>query len=233
MLTYIFKGFLLVMALCRLSFGQEISDSLKTSSKDTVLLSDTVSHPVIRRLEFSLDYLKLASLALKTENKGELGLGIITGLNLGLIIEGGYSEKMPEAFYTNADYRVSGYYGRVGLSYHYAYDPGTNFFVGAKYGMSRYQDRATYVIQSSLWDDYTGSFERSDLTGQWVEIIAGSESRFKGHLYLGFIFRFRALVKYDDFSPFNVYAIPGYGRTMDKTIPAVNLYIKYILSFEK
>jgi hypothetical protein len=196
-------------------------------------ISDNPKVPVIRRLEFSIDYLKLVSFALPSETKMEGGLAIITKPNIGISFEFGYGAKMPEEHFKNAEYQVDGLYGRAGLSYHYPFDPNTNFFLGAKYGVSNYQDEATYSIESSLWNPYEDSFQRTDLSAQWVEFIAGSESRFKGNFYLGFIFRFRALISHDDFTPLEVYAVPGYGRTMDKTLPALNLYIKYMLNFGK
>jgi hypothetical protein len=119
------------------------------------------------------------------------------------------------------------------MNYVFPFNPGTNFFIGARYGMSNYQDEATYTIESSLWDPYEDSFSRTGLSAQWVEVVAGTEEQFKGNLYFGFIFRFRAMISLDNFSPFEVYAVPGYGRTMDKTIPALNLYIKYMIRFER
>lgn len=222
-------------------------DSVKTTSQETSALTiqnpvqgdeaDTINSnikiPVIRRLEFSLDYLKLFSFVLPSETKMEAGLAIITKPNIGLSIEFGYTAKMPEEHFKNAEYQVDGLYGRAGLSYHFPFNPTSNFFLGAKYGMSNYQDEATYIIESSLWSPYENSFQRTDLSAQWVEFIMGSESKFKGNFYFGFIFRFRAIIGFDNFTPLDVYAIPGYGRTMNKTSPALNLYIKYMLNFEK
>ncbi len=205
--------------------------STKPDSLDQVSGSDTISYPFFNRLEFKIDYLKLVSFALDTENKAEAGLGLILGRGFGINTEMGYGEKTPENHFENADYKVSGYYGRVGFSYHLEYNPGTNFFIGAKFGLSHYQDEATYTIESPLWDNFTGTIERSGLQGKWVEIAGGSESRYKGNFFLGFTFRFRALIDHDNFSPLEVFAIPGYGRTMDKTLPALNLHIKYILDF--
>jgi hypothetical protein len=105
--------------------------------------------------------------------------------------------------------------------------------IGAMYGYSMYQDKATYHIESALWDDYQDGFTRQNLTGEWVELVAGSESSFRGSFYFGFLVRFRVLIRHDNFSPFEVFAIPGYGRTMDKTLPALNLYIKYMIDFGK
>jgi hypothetical protein len=211
--------------------GQRKQNGVEEAMTDSVTLP--IKIPVIRRLEISLDYLKLVSLVLPTETKMEGGMAIITKPNIGVSFEIGYTAKMPEEHFKNADYKVDGFYGRAGLSYHFPFNPNTNFFLGAKYGMSQYQDEATYRIESSLWTTYEDSFKRTGLSGRWVEFIAGSESRYKGNFYFGFIFRFRALISHDDFTPLEVYAVPGYGRTMDKTLPAVNLYIKYMIDLER
>lgn len=244
---YIFRMILVLVLSLAGAYAQVEQDSLAVSGPqvDESLNQDPagetlpdsmlrpVKVPVIRRLEISLDYLKLVSFALPSETKMEGGLAIITKPNIGISFEFGYAAKMPEEHFKNAEYRVEGFYGRAGLSYHYPFDPNTNFFLGAKYGMSNYQDEATYTIESSLWTPYEDSFERTGLSGQWVEFIAGSESRFKGNFFFGFIFRFRALISHDNFTPLEVFSVPGYGRTMDKTIPAVNLYIKYMINFER
>jgi hypothetical protein len=210
----------------------EIEDSASASQVQQIDTVDNGKVPVIRRLELSLDYLKLISLALPAETKMEGGLAIITKPNVGISIEVGYGAKMPEDHFKNAEYRVEGIYGRAGLRYVIPFNPTANFYIGAKYGMSRYEDEATYTIESSLWDPYQDSFTRTGLSAQWAEFIAGSESQFRGNFYLGFIFRFRAMISHDNFSPLEVFAVPGYGRTMDKTIPALNLYIKYMIGFE-
>jgi len=209
----------------------DAESNIFTQRTDSSGINDTLRIPFIRRIELSFDYSKLVSFALPNENKIEGGLAIVTKPNIGISLEFGYGEKMPEEHFKNADYKVTGLYGRAGISYHAPFNPGTNFIIGAKYGMSNYQDEATYTIESSLWDPFVDSFKRTDLSARWVEFILGSESKFKGNFYFGFIFRFRALISHDNFSPFEVFSIPGYGRTLDKTIPALNLYIKYMINF--
>ncbi|MEQ8881651.1 MAG: hypothetical protein RLQ12_18545, partial [Cyclobacteriaceae bacterium] len=46
---------------------------------------------------------------------------------------------------------------------------------------------------------------------------------------IGFNIRMRFLVTYDKDSPIDVYSIPGYGKTIDKSTPAVNLFVKLYL----
>ena len=146
---FIFRIILISCCLTQ-TYGQEISGELSpadslteiqnTTSSATVQQTDTVDAgkvPVIRRIELSLDYLKLISLALPAETKVEGGLAIITKPNVAISIEVGYGAKMPEDHFKNAEYRVEGIYGRAGLSYILPFNPTANFYIGAKYGMSR------------------------------------------------------------------------------------------------
>ena len=97
--------------------------------------------------------------------------------------------------------------------------------------MAQYQDEAFFSITSSFWDDFDGEFQRTGLEASWAEFYLGSESSVKGHLYFGFSFRMRFMIQADNFDPFQVYSIPGFGRSSDTIVPALNLYIKYLIPF--
>jgi len=176
-----------------------------------------------------LDYGKLASIPFGMELKAEMGAGIYMRNNFGINVEAGYGAKYPEDHYKNAEYSSYGYYGRIGINYLLTYAPGVHLYFGGKYGYSLYEDEGTYELGSDFWGDSEGSFHRTDLQADWFEVIMGSERRWKGNIYLGFQARVRAIRNFDNFTPIEVYSIPGYGRTMDKAIPALNLYIKYMI----
>ena len=195
------------------------------------VISDTVATDTsrfIKNLEFSLDYGKLATLPFKFEKKAQAGAGIYFRNNFGLAVEAGYGKLIPETAYRNADYQVEGIYGLAGFNYMYEYNPGTRLYLGARYAMSRFSDRADFTILNPLWEDYNGSFERSGLSAKWAELIFGSESSWKRNLFLGFTVRFRIMISYPQFNDVDLYAVPGYGRAADKTTPAFNLYLKYL-----
>jgi len=225
---------LISCAVISVSRGQEISaqDTAEVDvQSDEPETSD--SGKSFNRFEITLDYLKLLTFAFPEETKLEAGIGFISKVNIGINVEVGYGEKLPEDFYKNADYKVYGYYGRAGLSYYFPFKPGANLIIGVKYAMSQYQDEATFSILSSMWDDYADNFQRTDLEASWAELILGSESSVAGNLYLGFTFRMRFLIQADNFTTFEVYSIPGYGRTFDNFVPALNLYVKYYIPFGK
>ena len=200
---------------------QAVPDSLHTQSKEP-------KGSFVKFSEIYLDYGKLATIPFGSELKAELGAGIYFRFNFGINIEVGYGAKYPEDFYKNTQYESKGYYGRVGLNYLLTYVPGVHLSIGAKYGYSMYEYEGTYELGSDFWGNYTNSFHRTNLQADWFEIAIGSERRWKGNFYLGFVVRLRVLRNYDTFTPIEVYSIPGYGRTVDKSSPALNLYIKYI-----
>ena len=207
------------------SFTTTVEDSLNLG------LDDTLTHRTIQSIELYIDYLKLMGMAFPSQKKAEMGVKILTGIYLGLFFEGGYALITPEDYIYNGAYEVTGYYGRLGVSYNYEFLPNANFYAGLSYAQSRYEDEATIQIQSSLWDDYNQKYTRQSLEAQWAEVILGSESRWKGNFYLGFMVRLRLMISNDNFTPIEVYTIPGYGRSFSKAVPALNLYIKYRIGF--
>jgi len=214
----------------------DVADSVAYEVEEAASDAVEVEDGVVRsynRFEIGIDYLKLLTLLFSTETKMEAGLGFISKINVGINLEVGYGEKTPDDFYKNAEYKAYGYYGRAGISYYYPFNPEVNFIIGVKYARSQYQDEATFSILSSLWDDYEDGFKREDLEASWAELILGSESAVWGNLFFGFTFRLRFLIQADNFDPFEVYFIPGYGRIFDNFVPALNLYVKYVIPFGK
>lgn len=192
------------------------------------------SNAFIQAIEFSIDYLKLTSTLLPFEDKAEGAVSILFKKNIMLTFEGGYGELKPRSVYKNSNYTSTGLYGRLGLDYVVPFDAKNNMIFGVRYGQSRFEDRAEWHIDNNeLWGSKSGSFHRPDLTAHWAELIFASEAKFRNNFYYGFIFRFRMLIDYDKKEPSEIstFNIPGYGRTIDRTIPALNLFIKYKIPF--
>jgi len=181
-------------------------------------------------LEISLDVPKLAGIFLDFETKFEGAVGIKYKTLVRLAFEAGYGELKPEKAIKNGDYTSEGIYGRLGLDLIIPLDLKNSLYLGGRYGRSRFDERAEFGIESDVFDDFQDGYERTDMEADWGEIVLGTETNFTSNFYFGWIFRFRILGNYDQFDePFEVYAIPGYGRAMDKTIPAINFYIKYFI----
>ncbi len=205
------------------------------SAQQTVVVADstdTTKTRFLNDLEIFLDYGKLITLPFSFEKKGLAGAGIFFGNNFGITVEGGYGKLMPKEVYRDADYTIEGFYGTAGFNYLYEYNPGTRLTLGAKFAESRFSDQGNFTVQNPLWNDYAGQFRRTNLKADWAELVFNSESSFKGNLFLGFMARFRIMIRYPDYNDIPVYAVPGYGRAADKTTPALNIYIKYLFFHE-
>lgn len=222
-----------------------LEDTLKEVSKDSIiskedkqkpkekpikvprekLPKDTVIGP--SGIEFYLDYGKLLTLPSEFERKAEAGAAINIREKILLLFEMGYGKLSPQEAIKNGSYTSEGIYSRGGVAYGGAILPKTYLYFGIMYGISRFEDNSTVLIDSQAWDDLDGVFTRSDLEATWFEIILVSETEIKKNLFLGSKWRLRKLNSFDnDYDPV-VYSIPGYGRTFDNSIPALNLYVKY------
>lgn len=182
-------------------------------------------------LEIAIDYGKLLTIATDFEAKAEISLGYRIKGRFIPQIQLGMAQLDPGTAFENGTYHSEGYYGTAGINYLLPIDATNSLYIGAQYGMSMYEDNYEYTIASAIWPDFTESVSRTDLSADWVAIVIGSEKklRIKG-LYLGGEFNLRILNSYDQFEPIDTYAIPGYGRTADSTVPAVNLYLKYLIN---
>ncbi|MEJ2004115.1 MAG: DUF6048 family protein [Cyclobacteriaceae bacterium] len=178
----------------------------------------------------SLDYGKVATLPLDFETKMEAGMGFRIGKHLSPVVYGGISTLNPENAISNGSYESSGWYLRAGLEYTLFIDQRNSFILGLRYAQSTFTEDAAYTVTSELFDNVTGELSREDLNARWAEVVIGSEMRMgESRFYMGGYFTLRILAERDEFSPVDTYAIPGYGRTTDKTVPALQLYMKFAL----
>ncbi len=228
---YIFKVLLPgLLILISLESKAVVSIPYDSAKQELVVAdsTDTTKTPFINALELYLDYGKLITLPFNFEKKGLIGTGLYFGNKIGVFVEGGYGKLIPKEVYHDANYSIQGFYGTAGFNYLYEYNPGTRLSLGAKFAKSQFSDQGNFTIQNPLWSDYNGKFQRKNLSAEWAELVFNSESSWKGNLFLGFMVRFRIMIRYPYFNDIPVYAVPGYGRATDKTTPALNLYVKYL-----
>lgn len=208
-LLFIFSLFLLVN--CSSSYAQ-----------------DSTKHVVNSGPQIYLDYGKLLTLAFDFEQKYEFGVAYQLKMGLQPNFSYGIATIKPDAAIENGDYTSEGTYWRAGLNYLIPIDVTSSLFVGVKYGVSQFDDKGSYKIESELWDTFTGNFERSGFEADWFEAIIGSEKTLgKGHFILGGQTGIRFINERDKAEFIDIYNIPGYGLTSDKSTPFLNLYIKY------
>lgn len=228
-----------------------VSDSLQlgtTDSTTVVIQEGEIKAPAvvdslgkkkfISGLELAIDYGKLMTLWTQFESKYEAGINVRFFERIVLAGEAGYDELNPLKAYDNAVYyTVRGYYARLGLDYYTSYNPKSFYYGGVRYGMSMFEDEGAFLIDSEYWEDYEEEFGSTDITASWGEIILGTETYLKlskknpddprSKLLLGWKFRLRILMDFENREEPRIYSIPGYGRTFDKSVPAINFYIKY------
>ena len=179
-------------------------------------------------IEFAIDYGKLVTIPSDFETKLEAAVSYTLWEKLQLLFEYGYGKITPREAIKNGDYTSEGNYYRAGIAYGGEVLPKSYVYLGFMYGSSQFEDYGTVLIESQTWEDFNGTFNRTDLTAKWFEFVMITESELRKNLYWGSKWRLRRLREFtdQDYDPI-VYSIPGYGRTFDNSIPAVNLYIKY------
>lgn len=217
----------LLFLMVFVSFQSMGQDSLQVVED----VNEELSMPFLSSIAVSVDYGKLAAQFLNTESKYEFGGQVELKDRLVLIGEYGFSTLTPHGAYQNTDYTSEGSYFRLGLGYKIDFTAKNNLYFSARYAKANFKDKGALDITSAsgLYDDLFEPFVRDNLSAQWFEVVMSSEAKLWKGLYAGFHLRLRIMDKYDKQEPLDVYTIPGYGRTFDKSIPAVNLYLKYAL----
>jgi len=183
-------------------------------------------------LQLLIDYGKIATLASEFESKYDVEAGLIVFRRANIALEYGGGTLSPKKAFQNVGfYTVEGQYVRFGLDYIFALNAKNTFAIGGRYGVSNYADEGRFLLSSPLWETYQSDFGSDDLSATWVALAATSETLMRKNLYLGIKLRLRYLLEFETREDIPVYSIPGYGRTFDKSVPAVNLYIKYRIPF--
>ncbi|SMD37850.1 hypothetical protein SAMN04488029_3488 [Reichenbachiella faecimaris] len=215
-----FKCFVLFLMIA--SYQAIGQDSLNVISEQKPFLSSIAA---------SVDYGKLVGQFLSTESKYEFGGQAEFKDKVVVIGEYGFSTLTPNGAYQNTNYQSEGNYFRVGLGYKIDFTAKNNLYFSVRYAMADFKDQGAIDITSAsgIYDDLIEPFSRNGLSAQWYEVVMSSEAKLWKGLYAGFHLRLRIMDKYDKQEPLDVYSIPGYGRTFDRTIPALNLYLKYAL----
>ena len=209
-------------------------DSASSDSTTTAIASaDTVK--IVRKfltIGPYIDLTKLFTIPTDFETKYELGLELRFSERFSLYGEWGSATTTPEEAYTNGIYESSGTYYRLGLGYVGQLDPKHDIGISFRYGASTFDEDVRIFINSP--SEVQGPFnrnvvDRSDLTANWWEVVLYSDQQLLQNselFWLGFNLRLRILDSYDAQDVPDVYAIPGYGRSFDKTIPAINFFLK-------
>jgi hypothetical protein len=175
-----------------------------------------------------VDYGKLLLFPTDFESKFEFGVAYQFKFKFQPNFQYGQGSVKPASAIENGTYLSEGSYWRAGLNYLIPFDATNSFYLGVKYSQAKYEDSGTYTVESDVWPTLNESFERKDLEADWFEVLIGSEKAYKkGHIRLGGMFGLRFINKRKKIDFIDTYAVPGYGRTLDKLVPFLNVYVKY------
>jgi len=219
-----------------------ISDTLKIEIADSLTMEevDTTALPENGENYFSIligtDYGKLITTLAQLDTRYEFNLGIQFSKSLRATVDYGYGELAPPNAIENGTYTSSGNYYRVGLDYMFTLAPKTFLSFGGMYASSAFNDEGTVEIESEIWPSLKERFTRNDFAANWAEFVLTTEAPilnknkgFFSNLYWGIKFRLRFMIDRPVPENFDVYAIPGYGRTWNNVVPTANLFIVYKL----
>lgn len=209
-----------------------VVDSVATTDSTMISQEDTIK--VQRKfLTISpyLDLSKLLTIPTDFETKYEAGLELRFSERFSVYAEAGSATTSPREAYTNGTYESSGNYYRIGLGYVGPLDQEHDIGLSFRYGSATFDEDGRIFISSpsGVQGDLVEKITRTGLSAKWWEIVLYSDKKLLENsnlLWLGLHLRLRILASYDAQDTPDVYGIPGYGRAFDKTIPAVNFFLK-------
>jgi len=184
------------------------------------------------------DYGKLVESLFNQQSKWEFGVELQFLPHYRVVSEYGFASLNPANVVNNGSYNSEGNYFRVGLEYIFILNANRYLSTGLMYGNSKFQDRLHVQVLSEFWQNIDLVSERKDLSVDWIEWVLTTEgpifNAIDGPLskfYWGVKFRVRFLISDITQPEIDILAIPGYGKTYSNVVPAVNLFLKYRISF--
>lgn len=194
----------------------------QTEEADSVVYTRTITPSIY------LDYGKLFTIPANLETKYEGGLELLYKEKFPLIVEVGQATLSPEGAYSNGTYESQGVYYRIGAGYYSQFKVKNKIGLTVRYASSTFSEDGRISIESpsGLQGTFIQSIERKDLKATWYEVVLYSDQKLSELFSIGLNLRLRILADYDQQAPVDVYSIPGYGRSFDKTIPAANFFLK-------
>lgn len=235
-LLFIFSSFIAVIGFSQKIDTTIVSDTTRADTHD--LLSAPTQSPdsagTTRQLfsiGLSTDLGKLLSLPLSFETKYEGALDLTISERYIVLIEVGKATLEPKNAYTNGTYKSSGTYFRLGAGYLTSLDPKHHIGFTFRIGKATFSETGRIFLESpsGIQGEFIQTIDRKSLSASWWEAVIYSDKKVLQNsdlLWLGLNIRLRALILYDNQSAPDIYAIPGYGRSFDKSIPAANFFLK-------
>lgn len=207
--------------------------TLPVSAQDTLAVEQSKL-----TVDIYADYGKGIESLIQKQTKWEFGLGMVLKDKHNFVVEYGYGSLNPENVINNGTYTSEGNYFRAGYEYMFRIAQKRYLSTGLMYANASFSDNGSVQIESDLWSNLEETFYRGDLSASWGEIIINTQGAVsnaeKGpltNLYWGVRFRLRILLTDISRTEFDIYAIPGYGKTYSTVVPAANFFLKYRIGF--
>lgn len=189
---------------------------------DSLIINDKILN--INNIRFGIDVYKL----IKSSSEGDnLNYEIVGDLqiteNLYLAAEYGLIDRLIED--ENINFNSNGSFLRFGIDYNMFKNwvgMDNAIFLGLRYGSSNFSNKIqSYNVRNS--DAYFSNFvdnnyqtiNHSNLTGSWLEVLAGVKVETFNNVYLGFSLRLNKLLSTKKPDNFDNLFIPGFNKVTD------------------
>ena len=163
--------------------------------------------------------------------------------NLYLAAEYGLTDRLIED--ENINFNSNGSYLRFGFDYNMFKNwvgMDNSIFLGLRYGTSNFSNKIeSYNVRNS--DAYFSNFvdnnyqtiNHSNLTGNWLEIVAGVKVETFNNVYLGFSLRLNKLLSTQKPENFDNLYIPGFNKVTDENTfgSGFNYTLSYSIPLKK
>jgi hypothetical protein len=194
----------------------------ESESNDSLTIKDKILN--INKIRLGFDVFK----PIKSSSDGDnLNYEIVGDLqiteNLYLAAEYGLTDRLIED--ENINFNSNGSFLRFGFDYNMFKNwvgMDNSIFLGLRYGSSNFSNKIeSYNVRNS--DAYFSNFvdnnyqtiDHSNLTGNWLEIVAGVKVETFNNVYLGFSLRLNKLLSTQKPENFDNLYIPGFNKVTD------------------
>jgi len=188
---------------------------------------DSVNQSTIN-LALIIDYVKLLTIPSSFEKKFEGGIEILLKQRISLLAEMGTASITPSDA-ISGDYEANGLYYRLGVGYTKNRTAKNKIGIYALYGTSTYDETINYRLESpsGTQPTFSSQITRPNLSATWWELMLYTDQKLNELITIGLNIRYRQQISAERFTPIDSYAIPGYGRVFDNSVPAMNLILKF------
>jgi hypothetical protein len=116
---------------------------------------------------------------------------------------------------SSTTYGNDGNYWRVGVDVNFLKkDPDRNmFFIGLRYGRSRFNEYSTVSVYDPLWGQIDRTYTNENMKARWFELTSGIKVKIWKMIWMGYNARFKFGLSTDKNREMLAHDVPGYGRT--------------------